>query len=90
MKIKIDKNGCVHIPKIMRQNIGIKNGQELNVECKNDRIIITSDKQMRTREEIKKFLSDIQEFDDDISKGMRAMAEWVLYEDIIEKEEEND
>lgn len=87
MKIKIDKNGCVHIPKIMKQNLNIKNGQEINIECKNDKIIITSGKQIRTREEIKDFLADLQDYNDDITKGMKTMAEWVLYEDLEEGDE---
>lgn len=85
MKIKIDNNGCVHIPKIMKENLEIKNGQEVNIECKNGKIIITNEKQIRTAEEIKKFLADLQEYDDDISRGMKTMAEWVLCQDIDEE-----
>lgn len=89
MKTKVDKNGCVHIPKIMKDNLKIKNGQEINIECNKNKIIITSNKQIRSREEIKNFLADIQQFDDDISKGMKAMAEWILYEDYKETEHED-
>lgn len=89
MRIKIDKNGCVHIPKIMKDNLGIKNEQELNIECINNKIIITNGKQIRTREEIKKFLSDLKDYNDDISKGMKTMAEWVLHEDFNGVENED-
>ena len=89
MKTRIDMNGNLHIPKIMKESLNIKNNDEVNIECDKGKIIITSDKKVRTRDEIKKFLADLQEYDDDISKGMKAMAEWVLYEDYIGDENGN-
>lgn len=88
MKTKININGDVHIPSIMRKNIGIKNGQDIEIECTKGKIIISNPKKMRTQEEIKQFLADLQNYNDDISKGMKQMAEWVLYEDIKSMEEE--
>lgn len=88
MKTKVNVNGDVHLPNIMKKNLGIKNGQEVEIDCTKDKIVISNPKKMRTREEIKQFLSDIQNCKDDISKGMKQMAEWVLYEDIKSKEEE--
>jgi len=81
MKTKINVNGDVHIPSIMRKNIGIKNGQDVEIECRNNKIIISNISKIRSREEIKGFLADLQKYNDDISKGMKQMAEWVLYED---------
>lgn len=81
MKTRIDNNGNIHIPKIMKDNLGIKKGQQVNIECSRDKIIITNDKKMRTRDEIKSFIADLKDFDDDVTKGMKAMADWVLYED---------
>ena len=89
MKTRIDMNGNLHIPKIMKESLNIKNNDEVNIECDKGKIIVTSNKKVRTRDEIKKFLADLQDYDDDISKGMKAMAEWVLYEDYIGDENEN-
>lgn len=88
MKTKINVNGDIHIPNIMKKNLGLRNNGEVNIECTKGRIIITPNDKMRTREEVKQFLADIQNMNDDISKGMKAMAEWVLYEDYKSLEEE--
>lgn len=88
MRAKIDNNGNIHIPKIMKDTLNIKNGQNVNIECERGKIIITNTKSIRSREEIKGFLSDLQEYNDDISKGMKSMAEWVLYEDYESRDEE--
>lgn len=85
MKTKLMSNGNIHIPNIMKKNIGVKNGQEVEIECTKGKIIISNPKKMRTQEEIKQFLADLQKFDDEISKGMKQMAEWVLYEDAKSK-----
>lgn len=87
MKIRINKNGDIHLPKIMKENLGIKNNELINIECSRDKIIITSDKKMRTRDEIKSFIADLKNIDDDVTKGMRAMADWVLYEDYVGDDE---
>lgn len=81
MKTKVNVNGDVHLPNIMKKNLGIKNGQEVEIDCINNKIIISNSNKMRSREEIKSFLADLQKYNDDISKGMKQMAEWVLYED---------
>lgn len=88
MKTKIDINGNIHIPLIMKKNLELKNGQDVNIECVKDKIIISNSNKMRSRDEIKQFLADLQKYNDDISKGMKAMAEWVLYEDTKSKDEE--
>lgn len=84
MKIKIN-NGNIHIPKIMREELGLKNSA--NIECDKRKIIITNDKKMKSRDEIKKFIAHIKDFDDDISKGMIEMAKWILSEEYDEKED---
>ena len=88
MKTKLNVNGDIHIPNIMKKNLGLTNCGEVEIDCVKDKIIISNPKKMRTRDEVKQFLADLQKFDDDISKGMKQMAEWVLYEDTKSKEEE--
>lgn len=87
MKIKINVNGDIHLPKIIKENLGIRNGEELNIECKNEKIIITKNNKLKSAEEIQSFLSDLTEFNDDISRGMKTMAEWVLGKDEVERED---
>ena len=87
MKTKINVNGDVHIPSIMKKNLGIENGTEVEIECARGKIIISNCNKIRSREEIKSFLADLQRYNDDVSKGMKQMAEWVLYEDVKEEEE---
>lgn len=88
MKTKININGDVHIPSIMKKNLGIRNGQDVEIECTRGKIIISNSSKMRSRDEVKQFLADLQKYNDDISKGMKQMAEWVLYEDTKSIEEE--
>ena len=77
----IDDLGRVVIPAPMRKQLEIKKGDPVNIECKDNKVIISNFKEIRSREEINKFLEQIQSYDDDISKGMKAALEWVLKED---------
>ena len=82
MKVKYNSSGNIHIPKIMAKGLGFEINDDVLIECIDDKIILSSMSKMRTKNEIKTFLKSIENNDDDISKGMKAMAEWILFEDI--------
>ena len=64
--------GRVVIPKAMRKELGIN--KDVNIECKNKQIIITSTKQMKTRDEIEEYMKALDTSDIQIRKAL----EWVL------------
>ena len=64
--------GRIVIPAEMRKELGIN--EDVNIECKNKQIIITSTKQMKTRDEIEEYMKALDTSDIQIRKAL----EWVL------------
>jgi AbrB family looped-hinge helix DNA binding protein len=81
MNKRIDELGRLCIPKAMRNELGINDNDLVNIECKDNKIIISNAKEIRSREEIKNFLERLKANDDDLSKGMKTALEWCLKED---------
>jgi len=81
VKVKYNHLGNIHLPKIMADSIGLKDNDYITIECVDNKIILSNPQKMRSRDEIKQFIAKIMQYDDDITKGMIQMAEWILYED---------
>ena len=60
MKIYIDNLGRIVIPAAMRKELGIENGSYLNIELKEQKIIITNPEEIDYKEIIKEAIEDLK------------------------------
>lgn len=100
-KRRIDKEGRIVIPYTFKREININNGDEVDIELDNDKIIISNPKGMRSKEEIKKEIEYLKEatsnsyttstgktrlVNDDIIETLKWVLNDESYEPINDKE----
>lgn len=85
MRRRIDNLGRLVIAAEMRNEIGLENGSEVDMELKGNKIILTNPKGMKSREEIENKLDKVvnqnYKTEDTEILGYIKALEWVLNED---------
>lgn len=78
---QVDDLGRITIPKSYREELNIKEGEQVEVELSNDHLVVTQFNKIKTKEEIQEKLNQLVESvtsDDLVSIGFIAALKWTL------------
>lgn len=87
MKRNLDQLGRLTLPKGYRDELKVKEGDEVDIDCKDNQLIITNPKlkSTRSREEIEEKIKELEgkyKFGDNfLVDGFIEGLKWVIYED---------